>query len=202
MGHANLSNLSDLFVNLLYAKGRLTITDAITTAAKRKETLHASEGEYDDDGMLGMGFMDILDLLNSSDGKGFNDRANWEGPWVIPDWDVCKAPKGAQVTGTMRTLLAQCRAVQVAYIPINTVWERRDLFAICADAVQDGGNDAWAELIRGFPRAFVAYQMWKQESSEFHDGDWWEDFDRIRWVFAPGWRNRYRDVPRLGNVTH
>lgn len=204
MGHANLQNLSDLFVNLLYAKGRLTIEQAIETAISRNETLHASEGEYEDEGMLGMGFMDILDLLHSRNGKGYRTHSGqrWEGPWVVPDWDVCKVPKGVKPGDTAKNLLKQCRAVDVAYIPICPVWEQRNLFAVCADAVQDDGYEEWAELIRDFPKVYRAYAMWDMDDDTFHDGDEWENFDKIRWVFAPGWRKRYRDVPRLGNVTH
>lgn len=202
MGHANLSNLSDLFINLLYAKGKLTIATAIETAVRRNETLHASEGQYHDEEMLGIGFMDIINLLNSSDGQGFDNRRNWEGPWVVPDWDVCKPPKGVTPTDTMRNLLKQCRKVDVAYIPMCPVWEQRELFGVCADAIQDEGHDDWAELVRDFPKCFRAYAMWKMDDEEYYNGDAWEDFDKIRWVFASGWRKRYRDVPRLSHVTH
>lgn len=204
MGHANLTNLSELFVNLLYAKGRLTIADAIETSIRRNETLHASEGEYEDDGTLGIGFMDIIDLLNSSDGKGYQSYTNrrWEGPWVIGDWDVCKVPKGIVATDTMKNLLKQCRDVDVAYVPMCPVWESRNLFAICADAIQDAGHDEWAKLVREFPQVFRAYAMWKIEDDEYHNTDAWQEFDKIRWIFAPGWRKRYKEVPRLGNVTH
>ena len=203
MGHANLTNLSEVFINLLYAKGRLTIGDAVATAIRRKETLHASEGEYDDDGVLGMGFMDIIAFLNSRDGRDYTGgRGTWEGPFVVPDWDVCKVPKGVALTDNIQILIKRCRKVQVAYIPMNTVWEERLLFGVCADAIQDAGHDEWAALVRGFPKAYRAYEMWEREADEFHDGDAWEDFDRIRWVFAPGWRKRYRDIPRLSHVTH
>lgn len=201
MGHANLTNLSEMFINLLYAKGRLTVGDAVAAAIRRKETLRASEGEYDDEGMLGMGFMYIVEFLHSRNGQGYaGGRAAWEGPFVVPDWDVCKVPKGTDLTD--QTLIERCRKVQVAYTPVNTVWEERLLFGVCADAIQDAGHDEWAALVRGFPAAYRSYEMWQREADEWHDGDAWEDFDRIRWVFAPGWRNRYRDVPRLGSVTH
>ncbi len=205
MGHANLSNLSEMFINLLYAKGRLTIGQAIETAVRRKEALHASEGEYDDDGTLGIGFMDIIHLLNSRSGKdysGVSPTNRWQGPWVIPDWNVCKPPKGAVLTDTAKNLLKQCRKVDVAYIPVCPVWEQRSLFAVCANAVQEAGNEEWAELIRSFPKRYRAYAMWDSDDDEYYNGDAWEDFDKIRWVFAPGWRKRYKEVPRLGSVTH
>lgn len=203
MGHANLTNLSELFINRLYAKGRLTIGDAIAAAVKRGETLHASEGEYEEEEMLGLGFMDVIAFLHSRDGRDYSGGpGTWEGPFIVPDWDVCKVPKGADLTSNIEMLTARCRKVQVAYIPMNTVWEERELFGVCADAIQDAGNDDWAELVRHFPKAYRAYEAWDRELDEYHDNDMWEDFDRIRWVFAPGWRKRYRDVPRLSSVTH
>lgn len=204
MGHANLSNLSDLFVNLLYAKGRLTIAAAIETAVRRNETVHASEGQYHDEEMLGLGFMDIIQLLTSTDGKGYSgdNSGKWEGPWVVADWDVCKVPKSITPTDRINNLLKQCRKVSLGYIPMCPVWEERMLFEVCADAIQDEGHDQWSALVRRFPKCFRAWAMWHSGDEDYHNGDYWEDFDHIRWVFAPTWRNRYKDVPRLENVTH
>ncbi len=84
MGHANISNLSDLFVNLLYARGKLTIEEAVKTAKKRGETLHASEGEYDaDSGMVGVGLNEFCAFLTCDERSA---RANWgwRGPWDGP----------------------------------------------------------------------------------------------------------------------
>jgi hypothetical protein len=63
VGHANLSNLSNFFINRLYAKGSLSISECIEALQAAGETLHASEGEYDEDSMLAMGLIDIVHYL-------------------------------------------------------------------------------------------------------------------------------------------
>lgn len=59
MGHASVTNLSQLFIRHLYAKGEISINDIIEFAKKKGETVHASEGNHDDEGTLGMVFEEI-----------------------------------------------------------------------------------------------------------------------------------------------
>jgi len=63
MGHANLTNLSQFFHRRLYAKGKLSLEDAVHAARKAGETLHASEGEYEDKAMLAFGFEQVVRFL-------------------------------------------------------------------------------------------------------------------------------------------
>ena len=47
------------------------------------------------------------------------------------------------------------------------------------------------------------YHSWRAGNwDDFDDEKNWNAFDRIVWRFAPGWRNRYREVPLLANVTN
>ena len=66
MGHAHLSNLSTFFVRRLYAKGRLTIAAAQEAASTAGETVHASEGSYDDPCMIRMGLGDVIGFLSNA----------------------------------------------------------------------------------------------------------------------------------------
>lgn len=201
MGHANLTNLSEIYINLLYAKGKLSIRDAIEAAVRRHETLHASEGEYDDDGTLGMGFMDIVAFLSSEDGRDYSGGDGpWPGPFIVPDWVSWKPPRGVRLGSTATAMTRRIRGILETHI--NLSWEERELFRVAADAIQDEGHEVWAERLRRHPGEYQAYALWKCDSDEYHDGDHWEAFDCIPWRFTPGWRNRYRDVPRLGHVTH
>jgi hypothetical protein len=63
MGHANLGNLSNLFVRQLFAKGKLSIREITDIAVAKKETVHASEGELDDECMLSYSFEEIVGFL-------------------------------------------------------------------------------------------------------------------------------------------
>jgi len=60
MGHANFKNLSQFFIRRLYAKGTLSLSEAIKAAVAAGETVHASEGEHKDEGTLGMAFVEII----------------------------------------------------------------------------------------------------------------------------------------------
>jgi hypothetical protein len=65
VGHANLTNLSEFFQRRLYAKGKLSIEDAVHAARSAGETLNASEAAYEDKGMLAFGFNEIVRFLAS-----------------------------------------------------------------------------------------------------------------------------------------
>ena len=67
MGHANLTNLSHFWNRHLYAKGKLSIHDCAIAAIKKGETLHASEGEYEDEGMISFGLEFVVDHLWDND---------------------------------------------------------------------------------------------------------------------------------------
>lgn len=81
MGHANVKNLSQFFVRRLYAKGTLSISKATKLAVKAGETVHASEGEYDDEGTVGMCMSAIVHALAS-----YHEdlvEGSW-GPIIVP----------------------------------------------------------------------------------------------------------------------
>jgi hypothetical protein len=60
MGHFYPQNLDKLLLNRLYAKGTVSINELVEIAQKRKQTVHAAEGEYDEKFMLQQGFEQIL----------------------------------------------------------------------------------------------------------------------------------------------
>jgi hypothetical protein len=62
MGHANVKNLSELTIKHVYAKGRVSIADLTAHAIKTDETIHASEGEYEDEWMLREIFGTLIDF--------------------------------------------------------------------------------------------------------------------------------------------
>lgn len=55
MGHANVKNLSEFFVEQIHVRGGISLRQAIRAAVARGLTLNASEGPYSDEGMIGMG---------------------------------------------------------------------------------------------------------------------------------------------------
>ena len=63
MGHAYLQNISEFFLRRLYAVGSMSIEDCTIALMKAGETLHASEGEYEDAEMLKMGLLDLIIFL-------------------------------------------------------------------------------------------------------------------------------------------
>jgi hypothetical protein len=136
LGHANVENLSRLFVRRLYAKGQITIAEAVQAAQEAGETLRASEGEYNDPNMISQGMEEIVEFLRTA-----------QPPHHTP----VLAPKPGSLTEQQRTVLRQ--------------WD------------DDEGMDLWDE-----PEYAI--------------------FDSIPWIFAPGWRKRYKDVPILTHVTN
>lgn len=64
MGHANLENLSEVVVRHLYAKGKASIQQMVDFAIKKGETLHASEGQYDQEYMISMGIEEVVSFLS------------------------------------------------------------------------------------------------------------------------------------------
>lgn len=83
MGHANLDNLSTFFVKRLYAKGKLTVKECVEGLMLKGETLHASEGEYDDDAMLSYGVEQVVrHLLDYRENEG--SRGSKDSPVIEP----------------------------------------------------------------------------------------------------------------------
>ena len=60
MGHAHLGNVSEFVIRYLYAKGQVSMDDILQQMHRKGETLHASEGEYDDYGMMGTGVEQVI----------------------------------------------------------------------------------------------------------------------------------------------
>jgi len=60
MGHASVGNLDRLFIRQIFAYGKVSISSAVKFAIKKKQTLHAGEGEYKDQGMLEFGLSEIV----------------------------------------------------------------------------------------------------------------------------------------------
>ena len=84
MGHANVSNISEFFIKRLYAKGQLSIRDCVQGLIKAGEELHASEGDYADEGMLGMAVGQYVHYLNLVDPskRGYSGPEGG-GPWIV-----------------------------------------------------------------------------------------------------------------------
>lgn len=55
MGHFYSKNVSELAIELFKTHDRLTFADMVGVMKGRGETIHAAEGEYDEDYMLYMG---------------------------------------------------------------------------------------------------------------------------------------------------
>ncbi len=198
MGHANISNLSDLWVNLLYAKGKLTIGQAVEVAERRGETLHASEGEYDaESGMVAYAFEEVADF-QSCDAGAATSKYGWRGKWAGPfieaalELDVW-APKRFRPDRELALLFtAHLDAPQDATV-----------YAATADRIEELGLADWAAFVRDLLKISKAYELWNENDDAYHDGDdWWEYLHRVPWRFCKGKRAGYRDVPRLGNITN
>jgi hypothetical protein len=85
MGHAYVANLGEFFINRLYAKGKLSIKEAALAAVKAGETLHASEGEYEDEGMIAHGLWEVIwRMIRPSAPVVTADGVTWPGPILIP----------------------------------------------------------------------------------------------------------------------
>ncbi len=198
MGHANVSNISNLFVNRLYAKGKLSIAECVAALSKAGETVHASEGEYDDESMLGLMVVHVIHYLTRKDPTrhGYSGPRRG-GPWIEPALTAWLG-KRRSVTSLTRRLLDEIEAGS------------NEVLTICAaaDRLLEEGFDAWSVAVRLLPRQREVLAEWEQDKDDAWDRD--EDnpnskgilFDHIPWRFARGWRKRYRDVPRLSNITN
>ena len=206
MGHANLSNLSRLFTRLLFAKGKISIDDAIACAQKRGEQVQASEGGYSDEGMLSYAFGEIVQHLASPDGSGYRYSEDWPGPFIEPVLKIPTfCPRGGRETMVMTELLRQCSEVIVSEKRLG-ILQNQTLFDVCADAIAelDGTEQQnWAERMRAWPRLQYILGEWRDGNWDaFDDEENWRAFDSIKWQYLRHWRMRYIDIPLLANVTN
>jgi hypothetical protein len=193
MGHANVANLSRFFLRRMYAKGSLSIAECAQALAKSGEKMHASEGDYEDDFMLAMGVVQIIHYLTRKrpTEHGYSSPRGG-GPWIRAVL-VPRLPGKKIVSPTIQNLLAACGKEP----------DSQAACSVTADALEEAGMDKWARHVRTLPLQRKAYRLWMDE----HE-DPWEDeevgkaFDSIRWVFAPGWRDSYRAIPILSNITN
>jgi hypothetical protein len=197
MGHANVSNLSEFFIRRLYAKGTLSIAQCVEALLAKGEKLHASEGDYEEDYMLGMGLLDVIHYLTRTDPSqhGYSGPQGG-GPWIEPVLTAWWGGKQS-VTPLTRRMLDEIEQGSNDELTVHSA----------ADRLEEEGFPEWAARLRALPNQRRVYREWIDDK----DGDWeWTDdgtgsgnvFDSIPWRFTPGWRNRYREVPRLHNVTH
>lgn len=189
MGHANYTNLCLMFVRLLYAKGCVSIADAVAVAGRRGETLHASEGGYDaETGMVGMALDEYCSFLASKEwARKWSGR--WDGPYIVADLSIyARMPKSFAGSVDWFALLAG----------LGDHDEARH--GVIADFVQERGHDAWAAYIRILPALRQILPDWLDPDVD--TSEQWELTEQIPWRFAKRWRMRYKDVPIISNVTH
>ena len=193
MGHANLSNISEFFIKRLYAMGKLSIAECTDALIAKGETLHASE----EDCMLAMGLLDVVHYLTRADPTkhGYSGPEGGD-PWIEPALTAWLGGKRSvtSLTGRMLDEIERGDGDELTVVG-------------AADRLEEEGFPEWAASVRLLPRRRRVYQQWvdgKDDAWQWNDDGSGEGnvFDGIPWRFTPGWRKRYREVPRLGNVTH
>jgi hypothetical protein len=60
VGHAYVKNLSQLVIRQVYAKGKVSLREMTEFAIKKGEWVHASEGDYEEYGMISMMLSEIV----------------------------------------------------------------------------------------------------------------------------------------------
>lgn len=63
MGHADLTNISTIFVDLLFKQKTVTVRQVVDLLVARGEAVHASEGLLEDRAMLGYSCENVLSFL-------------------------------------------------------------------------------------------------------------------------------------------
>ena len=186
MGHANLSNISEFFINRLYARGQLSISDCAEQLIAAGETLHASEGEYDDYGMLSFGLAQVIEELTQTG----------DGSWIVPVLTAWHGGKRS-ITGLTRQMLDAIEQGDNDPLTVSGA----------ADRLEEEGFSEWAAKVRALPEQRRVYREWIEDRNQ--SWEWEQDgsgagnvFDSIPWRFAPGRRQRYREAPRLSNVSN
>ena len=145
MGHANLTNISQFFVRRLYAKGPMSITQIVQALAAAGETLHASEGEYDDDGTIGMGVMDVICYLTKENPSQHDySGPNGGGPWIVP---ILTAWHGGKrlVTGLTRRMLNEIEKGDHDPLTVHGA-ARPSIGSLSGEAGKDVAGQGWAGL--------------------------------------------------------
>lgn len=66
MGHANLSNISRTFNRMVKRPDGATIREIVADLVANNEKVHASEGDYDDDGMLSYACEEVASELKKA----------------------------------------------------------------------------------------------------------------------------------------
>lgn len=205
MGHANVSNISDFFVNQLYTKGAMSINEMVDALAKAKETVHASEGEYDDLYMLDMVVCQVIDYLTKKDPTrhGYSGPRGG-GPWIEPALTAWHG-KRKQVSPVLRAMLDE---VDKGYHDATSLDQEELTAQAAADKLIEEGFEDWAAKVRLLHRQRRLLHEWHHNENDEWDYD--EDdpdsdgtvFNNIKWRFCKGVRKNYRDVPRLNHITN
>ena len=97
MGHANVSNLSVIFLRRLYAKGKISIREVAKLCVERGEVLNASEGNYDDEYMICFGLENVVDFLLS--------------PQKLKNGDMCSVIEPVKMTPEQKKVFHEWRGV-------------------------------------------------------------------------------------------
>jgi len=84
VGYANVNNLGKFFIKRLYALGELSIKEAALAAIKAGETLHASEGEYEDEAMVAQGLSEVVSSLIWPQTEVSKDGIKTVAPELVP----------------------------------------------------------------------------------------------------------------------
>jgi hypothetical protein len=197
VGHANLSNLSHFFVRRLYAVGKLSIHQAALAAQKAGQDLQASEGAYDDEGMLSTGFLCVVHYLTCADPTQFDySGPQGGGPWLVPALTAWYG-KRKQVTRLTAQMLDELEKGAADDLTLHGA----------VDRLLEEGHPAWAEEVRLLVRRRTLFKQWHQydaDSWDWNGADPYSDgslFMNLPFQFAPGWRPRYREIPILSNIT-
>jgi hypothetical protein len=157
MGHANLTNISEWVARRMYAWGKMSICDMVNGLRRSKQTVHASEGEYEEYYMLAMAVVDVVCFLHlHHDSPTLARKHRTHNPVIEP---VDMTPKQQEVFNT---------------------WLNDD------DCIFTDGLEVEVEEDQPYPDVGGRIGV----------------FESIKWRYAKGWRNKYPEIPLLGNVTH
>jgi len=165
MGHANVSNLYNLFIRRVYAAGRLSIAEAVELAIEKEEWFHASEGDYEDRSMLAMGFEHVISELRRSTNPVLV-------PWVL--------------SITQRCVLRKWGTREWDDSPDVYTKRQQEALLVAADTLETVElKDLAADL-----RRRAAIPTWEDGGDDLLTGDL-GILCSIKWKFAPGWRKEY-----------
>lgn len=191
MGHANISNIGTFFINRLYAKGTLTITEGVTAMVGKGETVHASEGEYEDEGMLSFALESQIGFWLDPSSEGYRGRE--PGPFIEPMLSIWFGKKSALSWHGRKLLKILEEQTNATALP-----DAETTYLMVADKIEEDGQTEWAAHLRILLRQRELLEQFKRSELDNWDMDEKEGeyalFDAIRWRFAPGWRKRFKEV--------